>query len=133
MAAIDNIEAAITKMTMGGIPSSATPFSGVSTVIASTTPVSIRAAVTGKRKWVTWIRAANPTPAEQTVIIFEDDTGTPVKFAILGINDPAIGGGGDRYQELRPPVEIASGKAILARSHGALGDSFAAWGGFEEA
>lgn len=115
------------------IPASATPFSGTSAVITSTTPVAVRAAVAGKRKWVTQIMASNPTPAEQVVIIVEDDTGTPVKIASLMVNDPAVGGGGFRTVVLDPPVEVAAGKAINARAHASLGDSFVTVLGFEEA
>lgn len=123
----------LTKRTIGGIPDSATPFSGVSAVIAGTTPVAVRAAVTGKKKWVTKIVATNPTPAEQAVYIVEDDTGTPVKIACLMVNDPAIGGGGHRELVMDPPIEVAAGKAINARAHAALGDGFVCVMGFEEA
>ena len=123
-----------TKRSLGAIPSTATPFVGVSAVITSVTPVAVRAAVTSKKKWITKIVACNPTPAEQAVIIVEDDTAvTPLKLALLQPGDPAIGGSGHREFVCDPPIEVASGKAINARAHASLGDSFVMCEGFEEA
>ncbi len=127
------LPASLTRRYIGAIPDSATAFSGTSTVITSVTPVAVRAAVASKRKWVTKIVASNPTPAEQTVIIVEDDTGTPVKIASLMVQDPAVGSGGYRELVCDPPVEVAAGKAINARAHASLGDSFVTVFGFEEA
>lgn len=122
-----------TKRSLGGIPATATPFVGVSTVVTTTTPVAVRAAVSSKKKWITKARAANPTPAEQAVIIIEDDTGTPVRLGLLMPGDPAVGGCGKDECVFDPPVEVAAGKAINARAHASLGDSFVMVEGFEEA
>lgn len=126
--------AALTQRNIGGIPASATPFTCVSAVITSVTPVACRAAVASKKKWITKIVATNPTPAEQTVIIVEDDTAvTPVRLACLMVADPAVAGGGHRELVCDPPIEVGTGKAINARSHASLGDSYVMVEGFEEA
>lgn len=119
----------IAQRLMGGVPTTATPFSSSNTTLVTSTAVQVvRAAVTSKKKWITWISVSNPTAAETPIITVQDDTGTPVV-----IDTFAPGAVGSLRRTYEPPIEVAAGKQIGAKADSSVGDTTVTVGGFEQA
>lgn len=96
------------------------PFNGSNaSAVTSTTPVAVKAAVAGKKHYITRAQVTQPTPAEAGFLVLEDDTGTPVVLARFGFNG-VLG----LDCAFNPPLEVAAGKAINLRSSGSVGDAF---------
>lgn len=120
----------LTKRSLGGVPDDAKPFVAVNaTAITSTTPVAIKAAVTGKRHWITGAFFSQPTAAEAGVLTLEDDSGTPIVIAKVGFSGALQG----PTMFFEPPAEVAAGKAINGVGSAATGDAFITVMGFVEA
>lgn len=116
--------AALAEHQVGALTTKAVPFRARNaSAITSTTPVAIKAAVAGKRHVLTRARIFNPTIAEAAVITIQDDAGTPVVLLGPIPVSTAAGNAGVYEIELKPPVEVAVGRAINGVSGGSLGDT----------
>jgi len=110
------------------IPTNVTPFAATTqSAIAGTTPVAIKAAVTGKRHWITGCSVTNHTASEDSVVVLQDDTGTPIVAAVVQAKSLVT-----YNMSFDIPLEIAAGKAINGRAMAATGDSFCTVFGFVE-
>jgi hypothetical protein len=115
-----------------GVPADATPFNAANgTDISDTTAQAIKAAVTGKRHWITRITLTNKTASETPIVVIQDDTGTPVVILTARLGGLAAADS-QRDFVFDPPIEVASGKAINGKATTATGDVVATVGGFVE-
>lgn len=97
--------------------------------VTTTTAVAVKAAVTGKRHWITMVRVCNETPAEPTAIDIIDTTGTPI--VLCSIAAPAL-----TDNEFVPPVPIPVGAGLAIQARGSLattGDVHVMVAGYVEA
>ncbi len=108
-----------------------TPFSATNTAdITTTTAVEIKAAVAGKRHWITGATCINKTDVETPFIGLQGDG--DVLVDVFAPGDPAIVAGGDTHY-YNPPLVIPSGEAIEGIALlAALGDCIIAVHGYVE-
>jgi hypothetical protein len=107
-----------------------TPFSAINgTLIDDTTKRAIKAAVAGKRHWITAAKAVNKTSAETPTVQLYD--GTPTLLAALCPGDPDVSPGGD-FVEFNPPIEVAAGLKIDGAAVAAVGDCYVTIVGYVE-
>lgn len=116
-----------------GRPVRVKPFSAInSTDVDGTTARTVKAAVTGKRLWISGIRATNKTAGENPVVLIKDTDGTPKLLAVLQPGALADVGAGD-HQDYDPPLEVGSGLGITAEATSAVGDTLVHITGWVEA
>lgn len=110
------------------IPVGATPFIASNQTLAdSVTPRAVRAATTGKKKWLCGAIVTQQTASEDTTVIIEDDTGTPVVLAQLAAKSQVTA-----VTTFPVPIEVAAGKAINCRGVASTGDTRVTAWGYEE-
>jgi hypothetical protein len=127
----------LARAALPGVPFDATPFrsGGTSAVNTGAAAISLKAAVTGKRHWVTEVSITNKTAGEYPVAeLTEDPLGTPVVLCRLVPHSPGGAAGmGYIQRTFNPPIEITAGKAIGYGLQTATGDCYADVAGFVEA
>lgn len=113
----------------GVAPETATPFVATNqTLVDGTTARTVKAAVTGKKHWITRITVLNVTAAENTVTNIQDTTGTPIVLATLNAPSQVV----SQFTPLSP-IEVGAGLAINAAGVAATGDVRVTIEGFVEA
>lgn len=121
---------------LAGVPADATPFSsgGAAAVNTGAAAISLKAAVTGKRHWITQWTVVNKTAGEYPVAeLTEDPAGTPVIKAWAAPFAPGGAAGmGNITLNFDPPIEITAGKAIGYQLQSATGDCYSTIQGFVE-
>ena len=116
-----------------GVPYDATPFASynATAVALIATPQTVRAAVTGKKKWIRSCFAVNATTGEDVLISLQDSADTA--YAIMVPQDiDATTSGSATQIFFDPPVEIPAGLAVEALASADLGDSYLNVTGWEE-
>lgn len=122
----------LANLRFAGVPADAAPFNAsVAADVTDTTPVAVKAAVTGKRHWVTRASYTNKTASETPIVKLQDDTGTPVVLDTVRLGGLAAADS-QREKTFDPPIEVAAGKAINAVATTATGDTIVSIGGFVE-
>jgi len=129
--------AALAARALAGVPADATPFhsGGAAAVNTGAAAITLKAAVTGKRHWITQWTVVNKTAGEYPVAeLTEDPAGTPVIKAWAAPHSPGGAAGmGNITLMFNPPIEITAGKAIGYQLQSATGDCYATVYGFVEA
>jgi len=116
------------------LPADAVPFSSANaTALAATaTPKEVKAAVSGKRHFITEAIAVNITTGEDAVTLLQDEDDT-VHAVLLPADAGTVGreGQAGKYT-FDPPLVIASGKAIEIHNGAAsdIGDVFCSVNGY---
>lgn len=114
-----------------------TPFSSTNaTALAvAATPQTVKAAVAGKRHWITELFAVNITTAEKAAVFLQDeDDVIACTFIPLSIDAAVLSTEQNAGKmTFNPPLVIASGKAIEIHAAAAdVGDCFTTVNGFVE-
>lgn len=112
----------------------ATPFSsGAAAVNTGAAPITLKAAVTGKRHWVTKCVIVNKTAGEYPVAeLTQDPAGTPVIKDTLVPMPVSAASMGQVERIYDPPLEFASGTAIGYQLQSATGDCYCTITGWVE-
>ena len=110
-----------------GVPESATAFAAVNgtKVSAAASPQAIKAAVTGKRHWITRAIFTNITTGEEANLSIADGSTKKCTYTLNGELSAAV--------TFDPPIEISSGAAINAYCEVDSGDSYISIQGYVEA
>lgn len=117
-----------------GVPATATPFTAQSAVNTGAAAVALKAAVSGKRHWITEIEIVNKTAGEYPVAeLTEDYAGTPAILATLVPMPVSATSMGQIVQKFSPPLVVTAGKSIGFQLQSTTGDCYARIGGYVEA
>lgn len=92
--------------------------------------VTLKAAVAGKKIWVTWWSVTNITAGEYPVAELKDDQGTPVKYAQMAPNAAVATSKATQKMEFDPPIQIPAGQAVAYGLQTATGDCYSTVGGY---
>jgi hypothetical protein len=114
----------------GAAPPGSTPFTAVTTVITTTTAVEAKAAVTGKKHWITWAIVVNYHATEDTYINIQGSG----DVVLASLAAPALDlGAGHGLHVFNPPLEVPAGEAVEGIGGlVATGDCFLTVGGYVE-
>lgn len=112
----------------------ATPFTGTgSAVNTGAAAIVAKAAVTGKRHWVTHVQITNKTAGEYPVCeLTEDALGTPVIKDTLIPMPVSSASMGSVERFYNPPIEITAAKTIGYQHQSATGDTYITVQGYVE-
>lgn len=105
-----------------------------SSVNTGAAAISLKAAVSGKRHWITKAVFVNKTAGEYPVVeLTEDHDGTPVKKDTLAPQDMGNSAAmGQVERNYDPPLEITAGKSIGFQLQSETGDVYGHVHGFVE-
>jgi len=116
-----------------GVSEDSTPFSAVNAtaVAAGATAQSIKAAVAGKRYWITSCFGVNTTTGEDAILQLEDSDDTIYAVIAPADVDQVTAGGAVQYV-FNPPIPIPVGVGIQVACIGDVGDSYMTVTGYVE-
>jgi hypothetical protein len=127
----------LARAALPGVPMDATPFhgGGAAAVNTGAAAIALKAAVTGKRHWITEWEVTNKTAGEYPICeLTEDPAGTPVILAWLAPGaELAATAGTTRKLVFNPPIVVTASKAIGYQLQSATGDCYSVVRGFVEA
>lgn len=142
MANLNDLELLVKEIADGIVPNglpdvAMTPFSAVNATAleVAATPQTVKAAVTGKRHFITELIGVNKTTAEKAMTFLQDeDDAISAVFFPASIDGAVLAGSENQGKVIfRPALTIAAGKAIEIHVAGAdVGDVFTMVNGFVE-
>lgn len=109
-----------------GVSQDSTPFTAVNATAVSltATPQAIKAAVTGKKHWVTSAIFENITAGEVANLAIQDGSTIKARYCLTGVQSAQV--------IFDPPIAITSGAAINAYTAANTGDGFITICGYVE-